>query len=411
MNLARFRRIAAAGVFVLGIAPAVLAQNAPAEFDAIVLPGWTFTPGVSFSGMWDSNVALAGRPAQGERLSGDQVLVLVPFGQLRLESTQTSFTAGYRGYMRRYLDAGQLNGFDQRAFVSLRHMTSPRLTVFAQNEFADMPTTDQVELNGLPFARVGSRSNRIAAGVEARLTNLTTMAVRYENNWTAFDEQSGILSGGTINGVGVNFRRRVTERAAYGAEARIRRSDMTRLDPRVIWFQDAGGTFDYRLTEHVVFNASAGFSHLRDSRVEETKNAPYYRLELQRNAERITAGVAFERAYTPSFSFSGSNNNQELRGFVHMPFSRNRFYVQSSGLWRRSDPFFVEGLFGDLLVSGEIRLDTFITSNTIGYSATRWLRAEAYHSFSRQDSIITGGEVNRHRVGAQVVISQPMRIR
>ena len=84
-----------------------------------------------------------------------------------------------------------------------------------------------------------------------------------------------------------------------------------------------------------------------------------------------------------------------------MPFSRNRFYVQSDALWRRSNPFF----------ANEIQLDTLVTSNTIGYSAVRWLRVEAYHAYSRQDSIITGGEVDRHRIGAQLVVSQPMRIR
>jgi hypothetical protein len=41
----------------------------------------------------------------------------------------------------------------------------------------------------------------------------------------------------------------------------------------------------------------------------------------------------------------------------------------------------------------------------------RWLRIEAYHAYSRQDSIVTGGEVTRHRIGTQLVISQPMRIR
>ena len=48
--------------------------------------------------------------------------------------------------------------------------------------------------------------------------------------------------------------------------------------------------------------------------------------------------------------------------------------------------------------------------STLGYAATRYLRVEGFYAFTRQDSRIAGGKVNRQRVGAQVVISQPMRI-
>ncbi|HVL68566.1 MAG TPA: hypothetical protein VM364_14990 [Vicinamibacterales bacterium] len=401
MYLVPIRRLVAAAACVVAVATGAAAQDRPAEFEGYVVPGWSFTPGISLSTMWDSNVALAGRRTDG-RTAGDRVLLFVPFGQVDLTSPRTEFTAGYRGYLRRYTEIGELNGYDQRAYVALRHRATPRLTWFMQNEFAEMPTTDLVELNGLPFARVGSRSNRLGAGLEARLSKYTDLVVRYENTWSAFDGLEGFLSGGSIHGVSTSVRRRVTERAAIGGEARVRRSDLTgAIDPRVIWFQDAGATFDYRLTEFVTIAFAGGLSHLRDSRFEETRNAPYYRVELERQVERASAGIAFERSFTPSFGFSGSNNNRELRGFVRMPFSRNRFYVQGNGIWRRSNPFFAD----------EIRLDTFVTNVTFGYSANRWLRTEAYHAFSRQDSVITGGEVDRHRVGAQVVISQPMRIR
>jgi hypothetical protein len=76
-------------------------------------------------------------------------------------------------------------------------------------------------------------------------------------------------------------------------------------------------------------------------------------------------------------------------------------YVQASGAWRRSDPF----------LETELELDTFLLRTTFGYSAARWLRFEAFHAYTRQDSKITGGEIDRQRVGAQVVISQPVRIR
>jgi hypothetical protein len=52
-----------------------------------------------------------------------------------------------------------------------------------------------------------------------------------------------------------------------------------------------------------------------------------------------------------------------------------------------------------------------MADTTAGYNTSRWLRLEVFHIYTRQDSRITGGEINRHRAGAQLVLSQPMRIR
>ena len=84
-----------------------------------------------------------------------------------------------------------------------------------------------------------------------------------------------------------------------------------------------------------------------------------------------------------------------------MPFSRNRVYIQASGGWRRSNS----------ILTPQLSFDQFDSDVTAGYGLTRWLRAEVFHIYSRQDSRMTGGEINRHRVGLQVVVAQPMRIR
>jgi hypothetical protein len=401
VHLDHYRRIGALAVVGLLASAAVAAQDRPSEFDGYVIPGWSFTPGISIGTIWDNNVALAGRSPETGDTAGDNIFTIAPFGQLALESKRTHFSAGYRGYVRRHVDIETLNGFDNSAYASFRHMLTPRVTLFASNHFSDSPTTDLVELNGVPFARIGSRSNRLNGGVEGRLSNYTTLRVNYENTWTAFDSLDGFLSDGTVHGFGVDLMRRLSERLTVGVEGRLRRSDVTQFDPRVIWFQDARGAVEYRLTEHVAVTAAVGITHLKDSRFSETRTAPYYRFGVERRTDRAVVGAVLERSYTPTFGFSGSHDNQELRGFIHMPFSRNRYYVQSDGTWRRSNPFF----------TGDLKADTFLTSTTIGYSASRWLRLEAYHAYSRQDSIVTGGEVTRHRVGAQLVVSQPMRIR
>ena len=124
------------------------------------------------------------------------------------------------------------------------------------------------------------------------------------------------------------------------------------------------------------------------------------RAELTHGTEHATIGAAFERMFVPSFGFGGSSQSQQLRGSIRMPLNRNRMYVQGSGAWRRTDPF----------LAGELPLDTTAVRSTLGYSATRYLRVEGFYAFTRQDSRIAGGKVNRQRIGVQVVISQPMRI-
>jgi hypothetical protein len=401
MRLDVLRRPAVIVMLLLACATGGLAQERPTEFANYVFPGWTFTPSVSVSGLWDSNTTLqAPDPATG-RTPSDNIFVIVPGGQVALNSPRTTFSSGYRGYLRRHVDLGELNGFDQRAYATVQHAFTPRLSWFASDEISKMPTTDQLELYGVPFRRVGVTSNRFGTGVKARLTKLTDLDVRYDHEWSSFDQVDQFVIGGTIHSFDAGVRRRLTERTTVGAETRIHRSDVTRAEPRVIWFEDVGGLFGYKFTEALSVDLAGGISHVRDSRFDETRTSPYYRIALEHATERASVGVALEQSFAPSFGFSGSNDNRELSGHVHMPFSRNRFYVEADGSWRRSNPFF----------NLDIRFDTIVTHATIGYSTLRWLRTEGYYAYSRQDSIIPGEPIQRHRVGMQLVVSQPMRIR
>jgi hypothetical protein len=74
--------------------------------------------------------------------------------------------------------------------------------------------------------------------------------------------------------------------------------------------------------------------------------------------------------------------------------------VDGSAAWRHAIPYLAK----------DLELDSFVTHATVGYAITRWFRVEGYHAYTRQDSKVTGGEIDRHRIGAQLVISQPMRI-
>ena len=397
----RARRLAAIAAVVCACAVPAAAQQE--EGVPSTLPGWSFTPGISTGIVYDSNVSLSDAPASTGRTPSDQLWLVQPFGRLEYNAPRTVFSTGYRGFFRRYMELDQLNAFEQRADVSLRRLATKRLTFYGSNSFADVPTTDDVELNGVPFSRTGTRTNALAAGLTARLTQFTDLSVRYENTWVSFEQGPDVntfLRGGSLNGLFTDVSRRVSERLSVGGEYSYRKANLNE-GTRNVSFQDVGGRVKYALGAHTSASASAGVSHLVDKSVDDTRTGPYVRLGVSHEMSRATVGAAFERSFVPSFGFGGSNTSQELTGYVRMPFQQNRFYVQASGSWRRSLP----------LLATSLELDTLRLRTTLGYSVTRWLRGESFYTYARQDSIVTGGEVDRHRAGLQLVISQPMRIR
>lgn len=393
------RQIAGAAALMLGLAVPAFAQQDMSSETPSRTPGWSVTPGFTFGTVYDSNVALASAPADTRTTQGDRMLLAEPFGRLEYFSPRTDFSSGYQGYLRRYEDVTQLNGFDQRGYVSLRRLATRRLTFFLNESYADVPTTDEVELNGVPFSRVGSQMNTIGGGIEARLSKYTDLLVRYENEWVQFDRPEPLLSGGFVNGVRTQLSRRLSERISVGGDYAIRFADLNQGLHQVT-FQETGGVLRYAIATRTTVSASGGWAFLNDKLLDVQHNGAYVRGEITHDAERATVGGSFERTFVPSFGFGGSNQSEEVRGFVRMPFDRNRLYYQGSAAWRRSIPFIIN----------ELQLDTIWVRSTIGYSASRWLRIEGFHAFTRQDSQVTGGEINRHRLGAQVVVSQPVRI-
>lgn len=375
------------------------AQEPSSDFQSWRTPGWSFTPGVTLGAVFDSNVALASAPADTRTTQSDRVYLAEPFAQLEFFSPRTEFSTGYQGYMRRYAQIGQLNGFDQRLYVSARRLVSRRVTLMAHDNYADVPTTDDVQLNGVPFSRIGLRTNAASATVDARLTKYTDLSVRYENTWVKFDRAEPLLSGGWLNGARAELAHHLSDRLSTGVEYGARFADLNG-GTHQLTFQDAGGTLHYDVAGGTTFSLAGGVSHLNDRLLLETRTGPYVRMGITHEARRATVGATFERVFVPSFGFGGSNQSQEVSGFVRMPLERNRLYVEGSAAWRRSNP----------LVANELNLDTVWIRSTLGYSAARWLRIEGFHAFTRQDSRITGGEINRQRAGVQAVISQPMRI-
>lgn len=387
-----------AAAAVVAAVPAA-AQDQPSEFESWREPGWTFTPGVVLGTLYDSNVAIAFPQAAGAGTASDSLYAMEPFGQLEYLSPRTSFFSGYRGFVRRYFTLRDLDSIDQRSYVSLRERLTRRVTFFLNDSFLQVPTTDQLELNGVPFQRTGSRYNAFAGGIETRLTRKTDFNARYDLTWVDFQRKDTLLTGGTVNGIHMDVDEHLTERATLGVEYAVRLANLDR-NTRLLTFQETGLVARYRTGPDTTLEVAGGLAHLLDRGHDTSRSGPYVRATLTHRAQRATLGVEFERSYVPSFVFGGTNQSQEARGYIQMPISRNRFYVQEAAAWRRTDPF----------LSQELPLDSIWLHSVVGYAVQRWLRIEAYHAFSRQDTRLAGGQINRNMVGVQFVVSQPMRI-
>jgi hypothetical protein len=134
--------------------------------------------------------------------------------------------------------------------------------------------------------------------------------------------------------------------------------------------------------------------------VNETRIGPYVRADITHHMQRAIVGAGYTRSWIPTFGFGGASESQGANAYISMPVSHNRVYTHQSVSWRRTNP----------LIVTTFPLDTWWVRSTVGYSMSRWMRVQGFYMYSRQDTDLPGGLVNRHRVGAQVVISEPMRI-
>lgn len=398
MHRSTLRLAVAAFAAALCAGPAA-AQDQTTEFPSWNIPGWTFTPGVVFGAMYDSNVTLTA-PGFGQEIPSDKLFQIEPFGQLEYFSPRTTMNAGYRGFLRRYMDLDALDSVDHRASFMLRERITRRVTVFLSDNFAQVPTTDRLQLNGVPFQRSGARYNDIAGGIEARLSRSTDFTARYELTWVDFDREDTLLTGGMVNGMRTSLSHRFTDRLSLGGEYELRWADLNR-GTRNQLFQDTGLVVRYRVGEVTSFEAAGGLAHLDDRSRDERRTGPYVRAELVHRARRATIGAEFRRSYVPSVAFGGTNQTEAVRGYIQMPLSRNRVYIQESLAWHRTNPF-------DPAV---LPLQSAWLNTVVGYAVQRWFRIEGYHALSRQDTRLAGGRIGRNVVGVQFVVSEPVRIR
>ena len=395
-----FRKLAlAAACLVLGSAAAA-AQPAPWQPERLT-PGWTFTPALGFGGLWDSNSTLR---VTGDPLIGQWVGIVNPRGELDFNGRRSRFTAGYSGALEAYQELAELTRYDQRGRVLARYQSTPRLQFTVNSGLSVSPTTERIDLAGLPFENVGTTQFTTRVGADYALSQRTTLATEYDFQLVDFDAtdtlSETVLSGGYGHGGSATLRHAVTGRVQTGG-AYTYRIAFTGVDRQRVNIHDAMAIVRVRLAENTAFNAGAGVARLDLRETGETRTGPSLRASLTHGLQRARLEIAYDRSYIPSWSFGGTTTNEQVRGSVYVPMMSGRLSLAADLAYRHNEPL--------LSQPNPLVLDSWSIGGNVGYAVARWLRVEGFYSASFQDSSARG-EVDRTRIGVQFITFKPVRI-
>ena len=371
------------------------------------IAGWVFTPSISFGGTWDDNVLLVN---PGTNPPSDYGSPIGPSVSLGYNGKRTRFSTGYNGSMMRYVTLDDLNTFHQSLRAMLEHRHSARLSFFAQESFASAPTTDVLQLAGVPFYRTGSRSNAASGGVQAALAKHTTLRSAYTLRSVAFDRNqlSGTqLQGGHSHEVTTTLERMLSRHFMVGGEYEFTRAivnSQTALglpgpEDRFS-MQMASLTAQYQVAEGTTLSGGVGVAQLGAGLTHEGRTGPQWRASVSHQIGRGVVAASFRRAYIPSFGFGGTMQNEQWMASIRMPLGRTRAYVDGSLSLFNNDP----------LDTDQPSLQSAWVSTTLGYYATRWLTLEGFYGRTQQDSQRAGGQLERNQLGFRMLAVKPIKL-
>jgi hypothetical protein len=380
----------------MAVSARVSAQSSPTDEGT---PGWIFTPSVSFGGMWDDNLLLA---HEGDNPPSDYGTPINPSGALDYTGRRVRFSSTYGGTFVVYRSLTELNSSQQQFTALMEARPARRLTMFVREGFAMAPTTDTLELAGVPFYRIGSRHNVVSGGIEAAVMRRAALSAVYSLSTVSFaeDEREAIgLQGGLAHEFLVSLSHAVSERLTLGGEYQVRRAVLSEGEDRFN-IQTGSATFAYQVTPTVSISGLGGIARLGAGLTHDARMGPAVEAAITYEPRRATLSAAYQHTFIPSWGFGGTFQNQEWMGTVIVPFARNRAYL--NGTITRYD--------AESLEIGQPSLQSWFLSSTVGYRATRWLSVEGYYGRAQQDSQVAGGARRRNEIGFRVVATKPLKL-
>ncbi len=395
--------LALAGLTALSVLHAQERIGSGAPSEAPKGPGWTFTPTVGVSETYDDNVSLLGEGTTAP--TDDYVSSVFPGAELSYGGRHTRFDTGYSGSFLNYRTFSELNRWDQHARVDLKRQESARLAWFANGNAAMLPSTDLIDFGGIPYRRVGARTYDARGGFSYALgrrdsisSSLSYQDVSFQNS-EAF---RAFLRGGHIAESLTAYRHTLTPRLSAGVDYSFRRASVLG-DEAQFNISTIEAAADYALSPVWSMTAGAGAVHLQANALSAARTGPAVRFSLDRHQEGRVFHVGYLRSYIPAFGFGGTVQNQELGvGFRTPLFHSRHFYTEHSLVFRDDSPL--------TPLLDQLPLRSLRTYSIVGWAPQGWVRLEAFYARVQQSTLRDGGQVDRNRVGFQIVTSKPMRM-
>jgi hypothetical protein len=378
----------------------VESSNRPQSYRA----GWTITPTLGFAETYDDNISLFGKNT-AENQNDDVIATFFPALDLHYSGKHTRFGSSYSGSFLNYRTFSLLNRWDQRMRIELRRQETARLNWFARAAASMLPSTDLVELGGLPYRHTGAKTADGRGGVEYTFNahDSFTSSVNFQH--VEFDrppDVRAILRGGDVLESLNIWRHKIDARLAFGTDYSFRRAHVVG-DLETFNIHTAEGAVDYDLSPSWSFSGGAGAVYLESTAVTSARTGPAWRISLERHRGASAFHVGYSRSYIPSFGFGGTIQNDEVGLGFHAPlFGSRHFYTENSIIYRDNQPL------TDLVQ--QLPLRSLRTYSVVGWEPQRWVRLEGFYSRVQQTSLRAGGQLYRNRVGIQIVTSKPVRV-
>jgi hypothetical protein len=367
-------------------------------------PGWTFTPTFGFAETYDDNVSMFGQNF-GEETNNDMVTTYFPAADLHFSGKHTSFDTSYSGSFLSYQTFSDLNRWDQRGKIELSRQETARFKWFARANAAAMPSTDLVELGGIPYRHTGARTFDARGGASLVTGRHDSVISTFNYQIIDFDrpaEFQGYLRGGHVAESMTAWRHAINGHLSVGTDYTFRRS-LVVGDPDSFNIHSAAGAVDYELSPAWSFSGGGGIVYLQSTSRTAASTGPAVRLALERHRGLSTFHVGYLRSYIPSFGFGGTIQNEEVgAGYRTNLFGSRHWYLDNSAVFRNDTP-----LAG---TNEQLPLRSLRTYSIVGWEPQRWVRIEGFYARVQQTSLRAGGQLTRNRVGFQIVTSKPVRM-
>jgi hypothetical protein len=390
--------VTAAAVVLVTAAPADAQTFEEPETQPV--PGWILTPSVAVGATADDNPVMAG---EGDPTPDDTITSVSPSLNLAFTGKHSKLSLGYDGSLVRYRTLDEYDSFDQGAVADFQHQASRRVSWSIRNRFSDSPTTDAVQIAGVPFIRRGMRQDQLVSGTTIRATERLELNGSYGFQWVEFDRPSSpaapLLDGGKMHAFTMGAVLAIGPHVGVGTSYSYHHAIIGEVG-EVFNIQNGEGTIAVQVSPTVTLEGGAGVSHVSLPENLGTRTGPAGRIALVKRTEHAMFGVSAMRSFVPAFGFGGSLRNREVAGSVRVPFRGTRGFVQGKLAWRESEPVLAE----------ELGLTAVSFDTIVGYALQRWLRLEAFYIRAFQDTPVAGGRMNRNRFGVQIVTLRPMRI-